>query len=80
MSIKKRLLKLIGRLISRLYWRFGYQYDDNKFWSKVMIFAAPAGMSGRRVVAMYNERLQCLELKAEDEEITIRQRQKMLVN
>lgn len=65
----KFIRKLIGRIISKLYWKIGREYDDNEFWRLVVLWnvgkleADPSLQTtiGKIVVAKLNSTLEKFE-------------------
>lgn len=71
--------KLLGKIISKLYWKFGRDYDDSEFWQKVVLYHVPNNIVaedsnediGQIIVAQINEQvelepIQRLRPRAED--------------
>lgn len=52
-------MKWFGKIISKLYWKYGKKYDDNNFWSNVIIwYVGETNISGRYLFMEFKEHLE----------------------
>lgn len=65
MSLFEDIKESIGNTISKLYWTYGRKYDNNTFWTKVIIYHLPKDMDGKVVVATLKE--QGIDVQIEQE-------------
>lgn len=56
--------RVLGKVVSWIYWRVGRKYDGSSFWSKVAIYHLPVGISGTYLFTQLNEMTTEFEYKA----------------